>query len=55
MEEINTEKQHEKAEFERDELRENGAHRDECPHCLGGKCECQCRMCQPHLWNLEDL
>lgn len=27
-----------------------GTHGDNCPHCLGGKCECHCRECRPDLW-----
>jgi hypothetical protein len=27
-----------------------GTHKEKCPHCLGGLCECQCSECRPELW-----
>lgn len=31
-----------------------GIHGDNCPHCLGMKCECLCRECRPELWELKE-
>jgi len=27
-----------------------GIHKEKCPHCNGGMCECLCHICRPDLW-----
>jgi len=33
-----------------EEYNKIGIHGNNCPHCLGGDCECHCEICRSDLW-----